>query len=176
MAAFWSFKFSKGWFDPAPADQPDLAPKAAPPARGVNTSSNSGGVEMTEMTSHQHVQQGGASETDSIAKHESSLKTTLKGRILGEGVCRLGKFGALAIMITIGILVITIFVVGNTQHDDKESMRDLYLSLAIIQCVMAGVPFVISAVLNPPLLIRSLPFYIMQVGIILLFFALYFTI
>lgn len=108
--------------------------------------------------------------------HPACSSIVSRGNIFGDSIFQIGKFGGLATLTIIITITLTILIVGNTKDDDNESMRDLYLSLAIIQTAMAGVPLIISLVYNRALLLRSLPFYIMQLGIIMFFFALYFTI
>jgi hypothetical protein len=100
----------------------------------------------------------------------------INSNIIGKCLFQIPKFISLIILFVIFVSFFIMIIVGYTKHNEKESMKDLYLSLAIIQIVIITIPFIITIFSNHTLLFKSLPFYITQIGIILIFFALYFTI
>ena len=92
-----------------------------------------------------------------FAEHDAS------GGIFGAGVCMLGKLGAWTIMATL-IGTAVMLVVGE-QKSPKE-FKKYVLAVIIINAVIFGIIMILSTLMNPPLLIRTLPFYSLQAGIL----------
>ena len=98
--------------------------------------------------------------------HHTEFKTNIIWHnILNSGVCPFGKFGAwiiigwsLAIIITISLLM-----AKNTDEDEKRKIYD-YLGYGTLTLLISA--FVLSLIMNLPLAIRSLPFYLVESAIV----------
>lgn len=98
-----------------------------------------------------------------------------KGGIFGAGVCQLGKVGAWVILITLFVTFILI-ILGesgynkyNEQGDTTEASKHLknyVLSVIITNSIIFGIVLILSTLMNPPLFVRSVPFYSLQLGIL----------
>ena len=89
---------------------------------------------------------------------QAGLLTHKEGGILGAGVCALGKFGAWIIIIW--IILSSIILLYN-----RNSVG--ILTVLIIHSLLVFILIVFTLFMNPQLFIRTLPFILLQVGIIL---------
>lgn len=108
----------------------------------------------------------GSTYGSGITRHE-------KGGILGAGVCMLGKFaGWLIIFQTIlstGILL-------GVNRNDKSDYKKTVLGVVITNTILLIALIIPSTIMNPQLSFRTIPFYFLQLGVILYLFSIYFLI
>ena len=98
-----------------------------------------------------------------------------KGGIFGAGVCQLGKVGAWVILITLLITFILILSAeSGYNHYNGEGrtteasnhLKNYVLSVIITNSIIFGIILILSTIMNPPLFVRTLPFYSLQLGIL----------
>ncbi|HMP30085.1 MAG TPA: hypothetical protein PKD85_10820 [Saprospiraceae bacterium] len=97
---------------------------------------------------------------DKIFEHDTN-------GILGSSVCPFGKFGAVFI-ICWSILLIILLVMVNILYWDVKNNEKLRVALQAIGWTNVAIMIIIaglSGFMNPPLFIRTLPFYFLQIGI-----------
>lgn len=97
---------------------------------------------------------------EKMEKFLNNLKNT--------GVCPLGKFGALSIFtISLITFIYGCLYLSNPESYKKEMkvMRDLNLSLLVIV-------FLLSLLMNPYLFVRSIPYFIVQLAIVILLYMI----
>lgn len=90
--------------------------------------------------------------------------------IIGAGVCVLGKF--IGVLIVIYILISS-FLLFKHDLSGKDNYQHVIFSIMITNCVLLGLLFISVAFFNKPLFVRTLPFIILQVGIILVLYTNY---
>lgn len=88
----------------------------------------------------------------------AGLTTHQSGGILGAGVCALGKLGAWFIIFWILLSSMILLV--------KRSSGGI-LGVLITHSILVSILFIATLVMNPQLFIRTLPFILLQLGIIL---------
>lgn len=76
------------------------------------------------------------------------------------GVCTLGKLGAWALIVW--GLVMSIVLLSNEHGDNEEKRKSRYKILAIINMSFLGVYFLLTLLMNTPLFLRSLPYFVAQ--------------
>ena len=103
----------------------------------------------------------------------SGITSHEKGGILGAGVCMLGKFaGWLIILQTI---LSTAILLGVNRNDKSEYKKTVF-GVVITNSVLLVMLIIPATIMNPQLSIRTIPFYFLQLGIILYLFSIYFLI
>ena len=93
-----------------------------------------------------------------------------KGGILGAGVCLLGKFAGWVIIFQLLLSTILLYTV-NTK---KPQYKDTLFGVAIANGILLGCLMIPATIMNPPLSIRTIPFYVLQIGIIIYLTSVYF--
>lgn len=116
---------------------------------------------------------------DSITK-DGSVKTTgkgitkhEKGGILGAGVCMLGKFAGWLIIFQ---TLLSTGILFGVNRNDKSDYKKTVLGVVITNSVLLFMLIIPATSLNPQLSIRTIPFYFLQLGVILYLFSIYFLI
>lgn len=111
------------------------------------------------------------SDTENMSYGSNEFLRHSNGGIFGAGVCQLGKVGAWAILATL-IITFMILVAGekrykkeNSAETSKHSKKHV-LAVIIINSIVFGIVFILSTLLNPHLLIRTLPFYSLQTAVL----------
>jgi hypothetical protein len=89
---------------------------------------------------------------------DAGLTTHEEGGILGAGVCALGKIGAWVIIIW--IILSSIILLSNRTSEG-------ILGVLITHSILVFILIVLTLVMNPQLFVRTLPFILLQIGIIL---------
>lgn len=89
---------------------------------------------------------------------KAGLITHQSGGIFGAGVCALGKIGAWIIIIWIILSSFVLLLYRNTGS---------ILGVLITESVLLAILIIATLSMNPQLFIRTLPFFILQIGIIL---------
>jgi purine-cytosine permease-like protein len=97
-----------------------------------------------------------------ITKHE-------KGGILGAGVCSLGKFAGWLI---IAQTLLSTGLLFSTSHKEIDNEKTV-LGTGIVNSILILTLIITASVMNPQLSIRTLPFYFIQIGVILYLFSIY---
>ena len=89
---------------------------------------------------------------------DAGLLTHKDGGILGAGVCALGKFGAWFII----FWVLLSFIILAADHKSGS-----ILGILITHSILVTVLIFATLFMNPQLFIRTIPFIILQIGVIL---------
>ena len=89
---------------------------------------------------------------------QAGLITHQSGGILGAGVCALGKIGAWIIIIW--IILSSIILLSNRNSGG-------ILGVLITHSILLFILIILTLYMNPQLFIRTLPFILLQLGIIL---------
>lgn len=108
------------------------------------------------------------SETTIYYKNNDLLEHSGSG-LLSAGVCTLGKFGAWCILVWTIIMLLTI-TIGFITYP-KESFRSLCITLAYINMVFIFIIFILSCIMNPPLCIRTIPYFCIQSSISIILYT-----
>ena len=111
----------------------------------------------------------------SFIEHDE-VEGSFVNQIYKTGVCQLGKFGAWAMFVN--ILVTSILMIigeslyqkykNNDKKKAKEHLKKYVIVTFILNLVLYSIVFVLSLFMNPPLFIRTLPFFCIQCGVLLL--------
>lgn len=88
--------------------------------------------------------------------------------ILDAGVCPMGKGGAWTILIWTIIMLTTLTSVYYTEN--KDEIKECHKALAYINMTFMAILFGLTLKFNAPLLIRSLPYFFLNVAITLILF------
>ena len=89
-------------------------------------------------------------------------------KLLHSGVCPLGKFGALSIFtISVITFIFCLLYLYNPQKYEKEIKVIRALNLSLLAIV-----FILSLLMNRYLFVRSIPYYILQLTIVILLYKL----
>ena len=89
---------------------------------------------------------------------KAGLTTHQSGGILGAGVCALGKIGA---------WIIIIWVISSSIILFANRSSGSILGILISHCILLAILIIATLSMNPQLFIRTLPFFMLQIGIIL---------
>ena len=99
-----------------------------------------------------------------------------RGGLLGAGVCRLGKIGAWSILFTL-IGTTVVLAVAEKEMEDAlrkgkykdaiQKWRNFLLGVIISNASVFGIIFALSLLMNQPLFGRTIPFFCLQLGIML---------
>lgn len=84
--------------------------------------------------------------------------------ILTAGVCPLGKLGAWITLIWSVILISVLYTYYN-KHTNENDIKWINKVVGIINIVLASILFILTIIMNPPLFIRTLPFFYVQIAI-----------
>ena len=108
---------------------------------------------------------------NAIARSKSSERRPIllhdtEGGILGAGVCHLGTFGAIVMLIWIAVSVILLWVYAIESY--SIAGVDAQRIVAFGNIALFGIVFTLSLVMNFPLCVRTIPFYCIQTGIVLM--------
>ena len=90
--------------------------------------------------------------------------------IIGAGVCVLGRFAGVLIVLYI---LTSSFLLFKHDLSGEDNYEHAIFAIMITNSVLIGLLFVFVAFFNKPLFIRTLPFIILQVGIILMLYTNY---
>tara|TARA_B100000902_G_scaffold396282_1_gene456891 strand:- start:884 stop:1363 length:480 start_codon:yes stop_codon:yes gene_type:complete len=90
--------------------------------------------------------------------------------IIGAGVCVLGRF--VGVFIVLYILVSS-FLLFKDDLAGKNNYEHVLFAIMITNSVLVSLLFIFVAIFNKPLLIRTLPFITLQIGIILMLYTNY---
>jgi len=90
--------------------------------------------------------------------------------VIGAGVCVLGRF--------VGVLIVLYILTSSFllfKHDlsGENNYEHTIFAIMVTNSVLTGLLFISVAFFNKPLFIRTLPFIILQVGIILMLYTNY---
>ena len=113
--------------------------------------------------------------SDSVKRSYSNVKPQVhfKGHkwiehtgssIFGAGVCPLGKFGAFVIFLWT-ILMSGLLLYYAHSAKNKEKAHDVFRILGIVHAIVIGIIALLSLIMNYPLFIRTLPYFITQVAV-----------
>lgn len=112
---------------------------------------------------------------DNLSKIDQYISHDPTGGIFGAGVCKLGKIGAWAILITL-FITFWILVSGESTYNKiletrkydlaSKKLKGHVLSVIILNSIVFGLVFILSVIMNPQLFVRTIPFYSLQVGIL----------
>ena len=89
---------------------------------------------------------------------KAGLTTHQSGGILGAGVCALGKLGAWIIIIWITLSSIILLSNRNS---------GAILGVLITHSILVSILIIATLLMNPQLFVRTLPFIMLQLGIIM---------
>ena len=89
---------------------------------------------------------------------QAGLLTHKEGGILGAGVCALGKFGAWIIIIW---TILSSIILLNNRNSGS------ILAVLITHSILLSILIIATMVMNPQLFVRTLPFILLQIGVIL---------
>jgi hypothetical protein len=87
--------------------------------------------------------------------------------ILTAGVCPLGKLGAWIILIW-SIILISLLITFYNKYTDEDDIKRINKIFGIMNIVLASILFIATIIMNPPLFIRTLPFFYTQSAISLI--------
>lgn len=103
-----------------------------------------------------------AGGSDSVSFKGNGLLEHTGSTIFGAGVCPLGKFGAWFILAwTIIMLFLIIKYSRKTPSQAHKAFRAIGITHAVIMAIIA----VLSAIMNYPLFLRTMPYYVVQAGV-----------
>ncbi len=159
--AIWSFKLNKDFFNSTQAD-------SIPKDGSVKTTGEGIPKDGSVKTTGEGIPKDGSVKTTGkgITKHE-------KGGILGAGVCMLGKFAGWLIIIQ---TLLSTGILFGVNRNDKSDYKKTVLGVVITNCILLFMLIIPATSLNPQLSIRTIPFYFLQLGVILYLFSIYFLI
>ena len=89
---------------------------------------------------------------------QAGLLTHKEGGILGAGVCALGKLGAWIIIIW---TILSSIILLNNRNSGS------ILAVLITHSILLSILIIATMVMNPQLFVRTLPFILLQIGVIL---------
>lgn len=153
--AWWSFKLYKNAFaktrgdDEAPSYHSSRGSELLPMAKrawGFGSGSDASNAESAF-----NPQRSQAHALAELVEHSGA-------GILGTGVCVLGKIGAWVILLWSLTVIALLFALP----------ADKLLYVGIAHCVVLGTIFGLSAFMNFPLWVRTLPYFVTQVGVCIL--------
>jgi hypothetical protein len=98
----------------------------------------------------------------------SSFLEHTENTILGSGVCPLGKFGAFVTFIWSMTMITACFWKYGDIHATDDEIVTFNKVIASINISIVGIIFVLSVIMNLPLFIRTLPYFMMQIAITIL--------
>ena len=90
--------------------------------------------------------------------------------IIGAGVCVLGRF--VGVLIVLYILTSSLLLFKDDLSGENNYEHTIF-AIMITNSVLVGLLFISVAFFNKPLFIRTLPFIILQIGIILMLYTNY---
>ena len=85
--------------------------------------------------------------------------------VFGAGVCPLGKLGAWVIMAWTIVLVALLLYYSRKSTSEAHKV---YYILGIVHACVIGIIAFLSLIMNPPLFARTLPYYVIQVAVVML--------
>lgn len=104
-----------------------------------------------------------------VFKNNDFLKHEKGGGILGSGVCRLGKLAGWLIIIQTIISCIILYTVNINDINYKKTV----FGIAITNTILLAMLIIPASIMNPPLSIRSIPFYSIQIMCIVYLFYIW---
>lgn len=99
--------------------------------------------------------------SDEFYKHETT-------GILTSGVCPLGKFGAWVIFVWSTIILLLLSSVYT--KNDSSQIKTTNIVVGSLNAAIIGIIFILTLIMNRDLWIRTLPFFLTQVGITIILF------
>ena len=150
--AIWSFKLNKNLFNATPADK-HISDKHISNKSVKETINNTS--KDTQDNQYKYFGTG-------LLKHE-------KGNIFTAGVCKLGKIAGWIIIFQIILSTSLLFSVNVK----KTKYKDTILAVAIENTILLLFLIIPASIMNPELSIRTIPFYILEIGINIYLFTIY---
>lgn len=95
----------------------------------------------------------------------SEIITSSKSYILESGVCPLGKFGAWVTFIWSAIMLISMYSKYSDTNSTDSDIDTFNKIIGGINISIVGIIFILSLIMNYPLFIRTLPYFIQQIAI-----------